>query len=43
MKRHGDRGAAGQEAPVVISPGGIARLIPQIVTSLRAIVGEGET
>lgn len=37
MKRIEDRGAAGQEAPMVISPRMVARLIRQIVTTLRAI------
>jgi hypothetical protein len=37
MKRIEDRGAAGQEAPMVISPRGVARLIRQIATSVRAI------
>jgi hypothetical protein len=37
MKRSENHGATGQEAPMVIGPREIARLIAQIVTSLRAV------
>jgi hypothetical protein len=37
MKRKKDRRAAGQEAPMVITPRMVARLVGQIITSLRGI------
>jgi hypothetical protein len=37
MKREKDRRAAGQEAPMVITPEMVAELIRQIITGLRGV------
>jgi hypothetical protein len=36
MKRTNDRGVSGREAPMVITPRMLARLVRQMATSIRA-------